>query len=127
MNQENKWKPAQKKVFSAIMLMLIVVVAIIIAIPKGEKPSSQANNDTGSGIHRTQAFVIAKQFAESHLGNVDFGMGDDGFVDYGDSTFQVTGVANASNTKIIWTIELHYNGGDCAYKSNWTEQGWTQR
>lgn len=87
-------------------------------------PQPVTKQTTKPLIDRTDAYVIAKQFAKTHLGSADYGWGDDGFEDNGDGTYYVTGVADIPGQHIRWTVELKYNGGDKWDIRNWHENGW---
>lgn len=113
------------KTIIAIVALLAIAGFIGQAIEgKKEEPKMNEVKLKSNSPSRIEAYIIAKQFAKEHLGSADYGVGDNGFTDYGDSTYHVSGVADIPGKRIRWTVELKYKGGDVYYKDNWMEKGW---
>lgn len=109
---------------------IVVVLGLIGSTMKNEEPTDTPTIATEAVKEtqypdRTQAYVIAKQFAQRKLGSADFGWGDDGFQDYGNGNYMVTGVADIPGKRYRWTVEIQYNGGDWSTIDNWTLKGYT--
>ncbi len=75
----------------------------------------------------TETYIIAKQFARDQFGSADLGWVNNGFTDYGDGTYHVSGVADVPGKRYYWTIELRFNGGEWTEKGNWTNKGFEYR
>lgn len=113
-----------------IIVSSILLLAAIGAIGQwitGETPDEVSKVETPSNdnkIDRTRAYVIARQFAKQHLGDVSFGYADDGFEEMGDNNYIITGVADMPGKQFRWTVDLLYKGGEWSDKANWIEKNW---
>lgn len=119
----------KKTIIIIAAIFSLALIGYIGQLITGETPTKTTTETTTTEpavtkIDRTKAYVIAKQFAKAHLGNVDFGIADDGFEDMADNNYMVTGVADMPNTHFRWTIDLQYKGGDWSKKNNWIEKSW---
>lgn len=109
-----------------ILLVLGIIGNTMKPTEATETPTTPTETTTKTKYpDRTQAYVIAKQFAQRKLGSADFGWGDDGFQDYGNGNYMVTGVADIPGKRYRWTVEIQYNGGEWSAIDNWTLKGYT--
>ena len=112
----------------------LLIAALLLAITTGcgnadtnTENSTEGTTETtkaDKGLIRGNIYQIAKQFAKGHLGDADYGMGDDGFEDMEGGEYYVTGIADLPGKRVRWTVQLQYNGGEWQYRDNWTEKGW---
>lgn len=119
-------KKSTKIIIGVIAILAIAgfVGKAINGEPLIRQSETAATSAAPSKPSRTNAYIIAKQFAKEHLGSANIGAVDAGFEEH-DGFYYVSGMADWNNRQMKWTVEMVYKSGDPYEKSSWEKKGWS--